>query len=81
LPSFSHAYSIINKNDAFDGKSDGNDERIDAFDQRNDGAITIFYIKVFDHNVLYMISDNSRSFHQSTSDTGIPQWRNKGFNF
>ena len=44
-------------------------------------AITIFFIKVFDHNILCKISDNSRSSHQSTSDTGIPQWKNKGFNF
>ena len=44
-------------------------------------AITIFFIKVFDHNVLYKISDNSRSSHQITSYTGIPQWQNKGFNF
>jgi hypothetical protein len=46
-------------------------------------AITIFFIKVFDHNVLYKISDSTSSSlsHQSTSDTGIPQWQNKGFNF
>jgi hypothetical protein len=44
-------------------------------------AITIFFIKVFDHNVLYKISDNSRSSHQNISYTGIPQWQNKGFDF
>ena len=46
-------------------------------------AITIFFIKVFDHDVLYKISDSASSSpsHQNTSDTGIPQWKNKGFNF
>jgi hypothetical protein len=44
-------------------------------------AITIFFIKVFDHDILYKIGDNSRSSHQSTSYTGVSQWQNKGFNF
>jgi ATP-dependent exoDNAse (exonuclease V) beta subunit len=46
-------------------------------------AITIFFIKVFDHDILYKISDSTSSSspsHQNTSDTGIPQWKNKGFN-
>ena len=33
-------------------------------------AITIFFIKVFDHNVLYKISDITNPSHQNTSDQG-----------
>jgi hypothetical protein len=44
-------------------------------------AITIFLIKVFDHDILYKIGDNSKLVHQNTSDTGIPQWKNERFNF
>jgi hypothetical protein len=44
-------------------------------------AITFFFIKVFDHDILYKIGDNSKFAHQNTSDTEIPQWKNKRFDF
>jgi hypothetical protein len=44
-------------------------------------AFTIFLIKIFDHEILYKIGDNSKFARQNTSDTGIPQWKNKRFDF